>query len=294
MCTALLLACTAAAAVGADVQAIDAEIEEAKSFGIPTSEFTDCHTALRGEECYAATTWAKHDGIFAHPEWYPGLSRASSFEEFQATLNARGLSGCQVPCGMDAATQNNMSSKGSNASNEGLSNGCSTGVFPGGLSRSSLCFCQLAQNPECAKQPCACPQGCGAGIGWKNAESVTFKNRARAQGCNPSTVLLTAPRAYFGTPADLKSCGQAALPIIETLLRDSWNMYQTHVGNRSLHQCFHGSHIASVQYLHMQSFCSSASFHAMPNANHYVGSCVKMLALSEVPSLAKQLYNMMQ
>lgn len=31
-----------------------------------------CGTAKPGEKCYEEITWAKSDGIYANPEWYPG------------------------------------------------------------------------------------------------------------------------------------------------------------------------------------------------------------------------------
>ncbi|CAE7884614.1 unnamed protein product [Symbiodinium sp. KB8] len=80
-----------------------------------------------------------------------------------------------------------------------------------GNRHTELCFCQLAGNPGCKGQRCACPQGCGSHVTWKSATTVTFKNRARAHGCHPSTVLLTVPRAYYATPADLKQCGDEAI-----------------------------------------------------------------------------------
>ncbi|CAK9021635.1 unnamed protein product [Durusdinium trenchii] len=162
-----------------------------------------------------------------------------------------------------------------------------------GNSPKELCFCKLAGNSGCASKKCTCPQGCGRNVVWESSESVTFKNRARANGCHPSTVLLTAPKAYYGTPADLKKCGNA-VSVIEMLLRDSWNMYQSRVSRGSMNQCFHGSHTASVKYLHLQSFCSYASFHAMPNNNHAVGVCVKMRNINEASSLARKLYSQMQ
>jgi len=162
-----------------------------------------------------------------------------------------------------------------------------------GNSPKELCFCKLAKNPGCASKRCTCPQGCGSNVVWQSAGSVTFKNRARAHGCRPSTVLLTAPKAFYGTPGDLKQCSDA-LAVIEMLLRDSWNMYQTRVHRGSMNQCFHGSRTASVKYLHMQSFCSYASFHAMPNNNHAVGVCVKMRSANEASTLARKLYDQMQ
>jgi len=56
-----------------------------------------CHTAHEGEACYDAVQWALTVGILEHPDWYPGLSSQSSFEDFQALLQ-RTVSDCQTPC----------------------------------------------------------------------------------------------------------------------------------------------------------------------------------------------------
>jgi len=58
-----------------------------------------CHTAAEGEECYNDVMWAMQDGITQHPEWYPGLSISSSFEDFQSHLHTHGRhSNCPAPC----------------------------------------------------------------------------------------------------------------------------------------------------------------------------------------------------
>ena len=36
-----------------------------------------------GEECYDSIIWAMTQGIVTNPEWYPGLSTDSHFEDFQ-------------------------------------------------------------------------------------------------------------------------------------------------------------------------------------------------------------------
>lgn len=70
---------------------------------ITTSETppaASCHTALPGEKCHGEVTWAMTDGIFFKPEWYPGLSSSSSFENFQKHLHdTKAADGaCHVPC----------------------------------------------------------------------------------------------------------------------------------------------------------------------------------------------------
>jgi len=59
---------------------------------------SQCHTAVEGEECYNGVTWAMQQGIAEHPEWYPGLSATSSFEDFQSNLHAGGHSNCPASC----------------------------------------------------------------------------------------------------------------------------------------------------------------------------------------------------
>eukprot|EP00440_Ansanella_granifera_P023694 gb/GFBE01025732.1/.p1 GENE.gb/GFBE01025732.1/~~gb/GFBE01025732.1/.p1 ORF type:complete len:375 (+),score=54.88 gb/GFBE01025732.1/:1-1125(+) len=278
---------------------IDAAHEELADRGIAVEELgasaDGCHTALPGEQCFRAAKWAKDEGVRQHPNWYPGLTATSSLEDFQAQLHAKGRGSCPKPCGSDSPRLSGVitGNSGHAKASSNSQSSCGNHVFSGGP-QSALCFCQLAGNPGCAGQPCACPQGCGGNVVWRSVQTVTFKNRARADGCHPSTVLLTVPKAYFGTPADLKHCGGGALQVIELLLVDSWNMYQTYVGTGSMHQCFHGSRTASVKYLHLQSFCSGASFHAMPSSNPAIGTCVTMHSLGEAKSLAQQLYSRMQ
>lgn len=57
-----------------------------------------CHLAVRGEECYEHVEWAMQFGIASHPEWYPGLTQNSSFEEFQARLHNINHGNCSEPC----------------------------------------------------------------------------------------------------------------------------------------------------------------------------------------------------
>jgi len=57
-----------------------------------------CHTAKPSEKCYDAVQWAMATGIETNPEWYPGLSSSSRFEEFQAVLHKGGHGDCPEPC----------------------------------------------------------------------------------------------------------------------------------------------------------------------------------------------------
>jgi len=57
-----------------------------------------CHDATPGEACYQEIMWAKTDGFFAHPEWYPGLTDTSSTAAFQKVVNTNAPSKCPPPC----------------------------------------------------------------------------------------------------------------------------------------------------------------------------------------------------
>merc|ERR1719220_928479 len=57
-----------------------------------------CHTAVEGDDCYGAVTWAMDIGITSNPEWYPDLTSSSSFEDFQARLHSISHGNCPVPC----------------------------------------------------------------------------------------------------------------------------------------------------------------------------------------------------
>jgi len=59
-----------------------------------------CHTAVPGESCHAHVKWAMDHGIHAVPQWYstPGLTKDSSFQEFQAWLHRLHHGDCPRPC----------------------------------------------------------------------------------------------------------------------------------------------------------------------------------------------------
>jgi len=58
-----------------------------------------CHKAVEGETCFVSVTWAMQEGIFAHPEWFPGVDRFSSFEAFQIAVHMQNRTACpQTPC----------------------------------------------------------------------------------------------------------------------------------------------------------------------------------------------------
>mmetsp|Transcript_72401 Transcript_72401/g.212130 ORF Transcript_72401/g.212130 Transcript_72401/m.212130 type:complete len:311 (+) Transcript_72401:75-1007(+) len=170
--------------------------------------------------------------------------------------------------------------------------GCPFRKYTGPMYGSNLCFCKLAGNAGCMNSRCTCPQGCGRGVVWGNSQTVTFKNRARAVGCSPSAVLLTASRTYYSTTRQLKdACGGGAAGLLQVMLQNSWDWYQSKVGSGPVNQCFHNPNIASVKYLHLQTFCAKGEFHAMPTGNrrNSVGFCVTMSSRGQAGELARKL-----
>ena len=76
----------------------------------PASGPMACHTARVDDvdqDCYHDVDWAMGstgEGIHLYPDWYPGLTPQSSFEEFQAVVYQNQLGDpatevtCQMPC----------------------------------------------------------------------------------------------------------------------------------------------------------------------------------------------------
>merc|ERR1719215_1604472 len=71
-----------------------------------------CHTAMPGEVCFGHLMWAMQEGIYAHPEWYPGLSKHSASEDFQLFLHSDKSTTCQKPCPRQNSTMPDASTSG--------------------------------------------------------------------------------------------------------------------------------------------------------------------------------------
>merc|ERR1719361_2532153 len=71
-----------------------------------------CHTAMPGEPCYKDVSWAITDGIYAHPEWYEGLTNKSNFETFQAVVYKINSTRCPLPCNYVAPKDKNTEQEG--------------------------------------------------------------------------------------------------------------------------------------------------------------------------------------
>jgi len=65
-----------------------------------------CHTATYGEKCHTSVVWAMTTGIARHPDWFPGLSQASTFEDFQGNVHRYNASRCPRPCAPQSGLNN--------------------------------------------------------------------------------------------------------------------------------------------------------------------------------------------
>jgi len=108
----LLAACAAVLAVGLLVavaatswgsgNAVQRGMPQEFPNGIPVDymvndDETKCHTARKGEQCYKDVVKTMSKTFKAHPDWYPGFTSESSFEEFQAFLHRQAV--CPRSCG---------------------------------------------------------------------------------------------------------------------------------------------------------------------------------------------------
>lgn len=64
---------------------------------LPCQADKTCHTSQPGDDCYPHITWAMNSGIHSNPEWYAGLTPASSLEDFQTLLH-KTRPECPLPC----------------------------------------------------------------------------------------------------------------------------------------------------------------------------------------------------
>eukprot|EP00931_Biecheleriopsis_adriatica_P005295 TRINITY_DN10681_c0_g1_i1.p1 TRINITY_DN10681_c0_g1~~TRINITY_DN10681_c0_g1_i1.p1 ORF type:complete len:1130 (-),score=293.89 TRINITY_DN10681_c0_g1_i1:19-3045(-) len=64
----------------------------------PVHHPAGCADTKKGDRCYKEVEWAMTEGIKQHPEWYPGLSAASSVADFQAVVHATAQHKCPAPC----------------------------------------------------------------------------------------------------------------------------------------------------------------------------------------------------
>lgn len=59
---------------------------------------SSCKDVKQGSQCWKEINWARSDGVYNHPEWYPGLSPTSSIADFQRVVHQAKPSICPAPC----------------------------------------------------------------------------------------------------------------------------------------------------------------------------------------------------
>jgi len=57
-----------------------------------------CEPPTPGDRCDKAISWAIRDGLYAHPSWFPGLTRQSNRTEFQKVFFDEHRNNCGKPC----------------------------------------------------------------------------------------------------------------------------------------------------------------------------------------------------
>lgn len=64
----------------------------------PQSAASECQEVKVGTPCYESVDWLRQYGLSKHPEWYPGYTSESTFEEVQDMLHGLGKVNCPKPC----------------------------------------------------------------------------------------------------------------------------------------------------------------------------------------------------
>lgn len=173
------------------------------------------------------------------------------------------------------------------ASNAGEGSQCYFQYRDGGYNE--LCFCQLAGNPGCASEKCACDQGCGSdSLLGSGDHSVTFNNHHEAKGClGPAVALLTIPKSFYRNIQSLKAkCSQGMVSLLASMLKSSFETYQTKVVQGAVSQCIHAAHSVSVGWLHIHTFCPGGGIDNLPGSSD-VGWCGTMYTSSDAQPLAE-------
>jgi len=156
------------------------------------------------------------------------------------------------------------------------------------------CFCQLAGNRGCAGEKCVCPQGCGPDVARRHAQTVTFRNQAKAAHCrepsmkyeDSSLALLTIPKSYFSHIRFLKTwCPRGMHKVLTDMFRDGYLSYKDSTGHGKTMQCIHAAASVSMAWLHLHTFCEHGQVDHMPT--HWkVAWCHTMYSEDQAPELA--------
>eukprot|EP00933_Yihiella_yeosuensis_P023953 TRINITY_DN18588_c0_g1_i1.p1 TRINITY_DN18588_c0_g1~~TRINITY_DN18588_c0_g1_i1.p1 ORF type:complete len:692 (+),score=81.73 TRINITY_DN18588_c0_g1_i1:91-2166(+) len=101
----------------ADTSYADCDFDYGKFYKGPLS--TRCVNAPSAK-CIEQIKWAKSDGIYAHPDWYPGLTSSSSDHDFQVVMGNTGKTACEVPCASSSPSSSSTPSSSTASSSSEL------------------------------------------------------------------------------------------------------------------------------------------------------------------------------
>eukprot|EP00928_Gymnodinium_smaydae_P046335 TRINITY_DN30866_c0_g1_i1.p1 TRINITY_DN30866_c0_g1~~TRINITY_DN30866_c0_g1_i1.p1 ORF type:complete len:567 (+),score=24.50 TRINITY_DN30866_c0_g1_i1:49-1749(+) len=125
-----------------------------------------CFDTSPSDVCGKAVKWAMSEGIRRHATWYPNLTLASSFSDFQRLLHERKQSHCPVPCGTSslAAASSSVTSTSHAPSVTQTSNTYQTDVAQQSTSTQSPEVELSTTSPPCAVTT---PDSkCGRAVEW--------------------------------------------------------------------------------------------------------------------------------
>jgi len=264
----------------------------------------DCGKATG--QCAKAVRYAMYVGIKKHPDRYPGLSKSSSYDDFQKHLHDKDAarSECPLPCneGVNPPVAPVAATAADDADSAPITDAdsCPYRNYDDARKGPAFCFAQLGDNAGVKGLPCSCRQGCDPEktlLATTN-DTVTFANMkglGNTKGACSKEVILTIPRSYYKHYDDVKErCGHNGLvKMVEVIMRDAFNAYNNKLCPSALWQCFHSPRTASVPFIHMQTFSAAGFFHGMPTSNRGVASCVRQSSLDETRDLAVKLASMM-
>mmetsp|Transcript_120404 Transcript_120404/g.335941 ORF Transcript_120404/g.335941 Transcript_120404/m.335941 type:complete len:464 (-) Transcript_120404:128-1519(-) len=189
------------------------------------NNITGCHTALPGETCFADIILAKDHFILKNPEWYPGLTNASSHDEFQAFLhNQRHVDSeaakkaCPNPCNKEVVDEAKLRATCKTAEMhdecyESVLWGATKGIkahpdwYAGLYSNSSFEDFQLHlhkdNNTKCHFVPCPCHVAtkgdkCYNSVMWVLTTGIE-KHRMSFKGLSATSTFLEAQAYLHGT-----------------------------------------------------------------------------------------------
>lgn len=182
-----------------------------------------CRDAVKDDECWKEIQWALKVGIYTNPDWYSGLSSASSEREFQAKLRTWDPEKCPEPC--DSPQRSGPASLIGDAEDEAVGSQPSAGgaaaaaAAAGGEIDSS--FLRDASRPEPAEPTGeAAPQG----PGWPEGRAKPQGPSLGAESAGSAAALeagvaqqpAATPGAPEGEPSSQVPQEQAAQPASPT------------------------------------------------------------------------------